>query len=173
MSCCSAESNRHARTDRQRVVCLHAHPFTAACIPLTHPEAQLPQGVTVHSGGSETSGHVRMQIIKRREFGSAVKNIWRSFRNHTWRQDFVFTARQKTSSLGGAEVGRASGKRDGLRFRSLKIIINFIYKRHLIQKDAIKCASRRQKHDTETLKTCRTHKENWKRDLKMNTIINN
>lgn len=52
--------------------CLFIH---CCCIPLTHPKTQLPQWVTVCSGGSETSRHVRMQIVKRDELGSIINCV--------------------------------------------------------------------------------------------------
>lgn len=59
MSRYKAECNRHARTDRLHIICLHARPFTAARIPLTHPETSflggllLPQEEAKQPGMSE------------------------------------------------------------------------------------------------------------------------
>lgn len=59
MSRYKAECNRHARTDRLHIICLHARPFTAARIPLTHPVTSflggllLPQEEAKQPGMSE------------------------------------------------------------------------------------------------------------------------
>lgn len=82
--CYSAQFNCHACVDRQHIVCLHV---TAVVSPRHTHKPSFLKGFTVHSGGSETTGHVRMQMIKTEESGSVIRYIKKHLRlkNHSRR----------------------------------------------------------------------------------------
>lgn len=121
LSCYSAQFNCHACVDRQHIVCLHV---TAVVSPRHTHKPSFLKGFTVHSGGSETTGHVRMQMIKTEESGSVIRYIKKisTFEKPQSQTGirYISTAHQKTSSLGGAESDKRAGNTTTqLQLRSL------------------------------------------------------
>lgn len=56
MSCYTAEFNRHARTDKQHIVCLHACPFTAAVSPRHTQKPNFLRGLLYAQGEVKQAG---------------------------------------------------------------------------------------------------------------------
>lgn len=111
----SSHATMHSLTD------MHAWSGSTLSVcmsPLLYPprhthKPSFLKGFTVHSGGSETTGHVKMQMIKTEESGNVIRYIKKTSTFEKPKSQtgirYISTAHQKTSSLGGAESDKRAG----------------------------------------------------------------